>query len=84
MRRGRARRPAPVSEAAFRRPMAIVAIKQFGSGETYPVCPRCRITMEREYQNFCDRCGQALDWRQYAHAGILLLSGGVKGPSKGS
>lgn len=45
MRRGRARRP--VSEAAFRRPMAIVAIKQFGSGETYPVCPRCRITMER-------------------------------------
>ena len=52
MRRGRARRPAPVSEAAFRRPMAIVAIKQFGSGETYPVCPRCRITMEREYQNF--------------------------------
>ena len=38
--------------------------------------------MEREYQNFCDRCGQALDWRQYAHAGILLVSGGVKGPSK--
>lgn len=58
MRRGRARRPAPVSEAAFRRPMAIVAIKQFGNGETYPVCPRCRITMEREYQNFCDRCGR--------------------------
>lgn len=84
MRRGRARRPAPVSEAAFRRPMAIVAIKQFGNEETYPVCPRCRITMEREYQNFCDRCGQALDWRKYAHAGILLVSGGVKGPSKGS
>ena len=64
MRRGRARRSAPVSEAAFRRPMAIVAIKQFGNGETYPVCPRCRITMEREYQSFCDRCGQALYWRQ--------------------
>lgn len=82
MRRGRARRPVSVSEAAFRRPMAIVEIKQFGSGETYPVCPRCRITMEREYQNFCDRCGQALDWRQYAHAGILPVPGDVREPSE--
>ena len=69
MRRGRARRP--VSEAAFRRPMAIVAIKQFGSGETYPVCPRCRITMEREYQRYCDRCGQYLDWSNYDEAQIV-------------
>mgnify|MGYP000057873971 CR=1 FL=1 len=38
--------------------MAIVAIKQFGSGETYPVCPRCRITMEREYQNFVTAAGR--------------------------
>lgn len=38
--------------------------------EVYPVCPRCRNTMEREYMGFCDRCGQRLAWDGYAHAAI--------------
>lgn len=29
---------------------------------SYPVCPRCYISMEREYMAFCDRCGQKLAW----------------------
>lgn len=29
----------------------------------YPVCPRCKRTFEREYQKFCDRCGQRLAWK---------------------
>ena len=24
--------------------------------------PRCGISMEREYQRFCDRCSQRLNW----------------------
>ncbi len=28
----------------------------------YPLCPRCDLPLEREYQNYCDRCGQCLDW----------------------
>lgn len=32
---------------------------------SYPICPRCRTTLEREYQSFCDRCGQALSWKKY-------------------
>ena len=28
----------------------------------YWVCPNCRITFEREYQSYCDRCGQKLKW----------------------
>lgn len=25
-------------------------------------CPRCFSLLEREYQMYCDRCGQHLDW----------------------
>ena len=32
---------------------------------SYPICPRCRTSLEREYQSFCDRCGQALSWKKY-------------------
>ena len=31
----------------------------------YSICPRCGITLDREYMAFCDRCGQQLDWSQY-------------------
>jgi len=34
----------------------------FHNDNAYPVCPKCGVTLEREYQNFCDRCGQALAW----------------------
>ena len=46
----------------------------------YPLCPRCRITMEREYQFFCRRCGQRLDWSEYRSAGIEYV--GWDGPSE--
>lgn len=38
----------------------------------YAVCPKCNCTVEREYQNYCDRCGQALNWQQYHRAMIVL------------
>ena len=31
----------------------------------YPICPACDVPMEREYQNYCDRCGQCLGWRDF-------------------
>ena len=34
----------------------------------YPVCPYCKLTLDREYQHFCDRCGQELDWKNYSNA----------------
>ena len=45
-----------MDELAFRRPMAVTEALRFRTGGSYPVCPRCGVTMEREYQNFCDRC----------------------------
>lgn len=39
---------------------------------TYPVCPRCKQTMEREYQAFCNYCGQKLNWKRFSKAVILF------------
>lgn len=35
---------------------------------TYYVCPRCKISFEREFMSYCDRCGQKLDWTEYKSA----------------
>ena len=35
---------------------------------SYPLCPQCKITMVREYQRFCDRCVQQLDWSKFEDA----------------
>ena len=59
------------AELAFRSAMAVKEIALYRSGETYPLCPRCGVPLEREYQGFCDRCGQRLDWAGYSHALIV-------------
>lgn len=56
---------------AFRIPMPVTQLRLLGRDGAYPLCPQCRITMEREYQRFCDRCGQRLDWRGYKRAQII-------------
>lgn len=38
---------------------------------TFPVCPRCHSTIEREYQSFCDRCGQKLGWDYFHYATLM-------------
>lgn len=50
---------------AFRKPLPVVKIRVYQNGNAFPVCPRCDISLEREYQCFCDRCGQALEWSRY-------------------
>ena len=32
-----------------------------------PICPHCRLPLGREYQRYCDYCGQCLDWRLYRY-----------------
>ena len=48
---------------AYRSPMDVLEIRCYRDTvvgfTSYPVCPRCRTTMDREYQAFCDRCGQS-------------------------
>lgn len=62
-------------EAGFREPMSVTHIRCFQRvprSTGFPVCPRCGVTMEREYQKFCDRCGQCLDWKGFSKAAVIL------------
>ena len=60
----------PLSDS--RMPMAVVESRFFCGLGCYPVCPYCKLTLDREYQHFCDRCGQELDWKDYSNAIIIL------------
>jgi len=66
--------PNMISQLSFRRPLKVSQAYCFHDhlgAFTYPVCPRCGITMEREFQRFCDRCGQCLDWHGYKNAVVI-------------
>lgn len=60
-----------VSAESYRKPMLIKKVLIINATEHdlgYYICPRCNVSMEREFTSFCDRCGQALDWRTYKKA----------------
>ena len=63
-----------VSEAvSFRIPMEVNEVHLLRNNMAFSVCPRCRVTLEREYQSYCDRCGQALDWKHFGRALVVLI-----------
>ena len=56
--------------AEYRIKMKVSAAIQLRDG-VYYYCPRCKITLDREYQAYCDRCGQRLDWRGLRKVPVL-------------
>lgn len=65
---------AALALASWRIPMPVTELKVFSNcpgRPAYYVCPRCGITMEREFMSFCDCCGQRLGWRSYQNAKII-------------
>lgn len=61
-------------DLSFRKPMSVCLIRSIRccyGNTTFPVCPRCGTTMEREYQQYCDRCGQCLDWVDFSSAVVI-------------
>lgn len=54
-------------------PIEVNAIRKFRT-TSYPVCPCCGLTMEREYQTYCDRCGQPLAWNLFNTSGISCIN----------
>ena len=55
-----------------RLPMSVVESRFVCGLGCYPVCPYCKLTLDREYQHFCDRCCQELDWKDYSNAIIIF------------
>lgn len=56
----------------YRLPLAVSQILFSLNEDSYPICPRCGVTLEREYQSFCDRCGQCLDWNGYPRGAAIV------------
>ena len=65
----------PVQELLYRIPLAVTQCSGYYGRYgfvIFPICPRGCRSFEREYQFFCDRCGQKLSWSQYPHAKLIL------------
>lgn len=63
-----------LSALSYRRGMRVRELMIFTSNSmdtSFYVCPRCDITIEREFMKYCDRCGQCLDWKWHAQAKIV-------------
>ena len=55
---------------SYRTPMQVTKLRKFRT-TAYYICPRCNITIEREFMSYCDRCGQCLGWKQYKKAVVI-------------
>lgn len=55
----------------YRIPLPVTKVIVYGDDTAYPICPRCATSLEREYMGFCDRCGQKLGWKCFAHARVV-------------
>lgn len=53
--------------------LQVTEILETADGECFPVCPRCKITLEREYMGFCDRCGQKLNWHGFPKSATVYI-----------
>lgn len=56
---------------SYRIPLCVTKIIVLLNNECFPICPRCNCSLEREYQNFCDRCGQRLCWSKFSCAKVV-------------
>jgi len=64
--------PLEVQQALeFRCSAPVTEILRLENKEDYPICPRCHISLEREYLRFCYHCGQKLGWKKFKKANIV-------------
>ena len=61
---------ASVAAESYRTPMQVTHLRKYRN-TAYYICPRCNITMEREFMAYCDRCGQCLSWKNYRKAVVI-------------
>ena len=54
----------------FRIPQTVSDLMVFPDTSFF-VCPQCGVTLVREFMNYCDRCVQRLDWRNYKNPRIV-------------
>ena len=67
----RKRKRSRIPAYLYRVPFPVTKVKVYCHGDSYPVCPRCDCTIDREYMKFCDRCGQRLAWELFGFAKVV-------------
>lgn len=50
---------------SYRTVMMVIEVIRYPNGNTFPICPKCDIPFEYEYQAFCASCGQKLGWKGF-------------------
>ena len=58
----------PTTAESYRAPMRVREYRIYSDNSCFSVCPRCNSSLEVDYQAYCDRCGQALNWKKYHKA----------------
>ena len=53
---------------SYRIPKKVKKIRVHPDNCFLGVCPRCNKSIDREYQDFCNCCGQMLDWSKLDEA----------------
>ena len=57
----------------YRLPRTVTAVRIYRDENIFSVCPRCDVCIEREYQGYCHRCGQYLDWSKLEEAEEIFI-----------
>ena len=55
----------------YRTPLQVCELLLSRDGIYYPICPRCKCSIDREYMSYCDRCGQRLGWDRLRAAKVV-------------
>ncbi len=63
-----------LQKLSYRNPMVVKSGIVYRDNSLYAICPRCKQAIDREYQVFCDRCGQCLEWGDFDNINIVYLS----------
>ena len=57
----------------YRLPKPVTGVRIYRDKNIFSVCPRCDVCIEREYQEYCHRCGQYLDWSKLEDADEFFI-----------
>lgn len=66
--------PGSTDELLYRVPMSVSEIRIVPAAQSaFSVCPRCKCSLEREYQAYCSVCGQCLSWNRLHKAKRTII-----------
>lgn len=57
----------------YRLPRTVTAVRIYRDENIFSVCPGCDVCIEQEYQGYCHRCGQHLDWSKLEDAEEIFI-----------